>query len=71
MEEMIKKFYEEVDKNLAKKIISVIENEESGIRWFYSPNLALGKKSPSELYDAGKVDEIETILERIEYGVYS
>ena len=47
-------------------------NEEAGIRWFTSPNRALGGQSPLEVAatETG-TREVENLIGRLEYGVFT
>ncbi len=47
-------------------------NEEAGIRWFTSPNRALGGQSPLEVAatETG-TREVENLIGRIEHGVFT
>ena len=56
---------------LAQAII-VLGDTKRAVHWLSTPNRALGGEVPLALLDtsAGK-QEVETILDRVEYGVYS
>jgi putative toxin-antitoxin system antitoxin component (TIGR02293 family) len=47
-------------------------NEEAGIRWFTSPNRALGSQSPLEVAatETG-TREVENLIGRLEHGVFT
>jgi len=58
--------------NVLKIAIEVFENVELVEKWLYEPNAALGNKTPIELLEAGQeLEAIETVLRRIQHGVYS
>lgn len=50
----------------------VLGSPDKAVRWLQSPNVALGGESPLQVMDtaAGGM-EVDAILGRIEYGVYS
>ncbi len=54
------------------RAIEVLEDAKKAVHWLTTPSRALGGEVPLNLLDtsAGK-EEVETILGRIEYGVYS
>ena len=56
---------------LAQAII-VLGDTRKAVHWLSTPNRALGGEIPLALLDtsAGK-QEVETILDRVEYGAYS
>jgi uncharacterized protein (DUF2384 family) len=43
----------------------------NAIDWYYSPLQALSGKRPYDYCKAGQLSVVETLLGRIEYGVYS
>lgn len=50
----------------------VLGSQEKGIRWIEKPNRALGGQRPFDLLDTEPGEEqVNTLLERIEYGVFS
>jgi putative toxin-antitoxin system antitoxin component (TIGR02293 family) len=50
----------------------VLEDRSKALRWMNEPNVALGGKVPSALLDSSAGEhEVETLLGRIEHGVYS
>lgn len=50
----------------------VLGSEDAANRWLSSPNRALGGVVPLSLCDGNKgSEEVEAILRRIEYGVFS
>ena len=51
---------------------AVLGDKKKAVHWLNSPNKALGGKVPISLLDtvAGE-HEVEALLDRIEYGVYS
>ena len=57
---------------LMGKAIKVMESEEAARKWLNSPQVGLGGALPLE-YAATEVGarEVENLLSRIEYGVYS
>jgi len=57
---------------LIGKAVSVFENEESARRWLSSPQVGLDGAMPLDYAktEAG-AREVEDLLERIDYGVYS
>jgi putative toxin-antitoxin system antitoxin component (TIGR02293 family) len=54
------------------RAIEVFGNSEKATRWMERPNRALGQKTPIEMLgtEEGR-KEVEELLGRIEYGVYS
>ena len=57
-------------KELYEKMIMILENEESARDWFYSPIFLLNEKRPYDYCLDGKIEEVERVLEHIEYGVF-
>jgi len=54
------------------RAIEVLGDKEKAVHWLTSPNRALGGEYPINLLDTSAgTRELETILDRIEYGVYS
>ena len=54
------------------KAIDVLGDRQKAAHWLISPNRALGGETPLNLLDTSAgAHEVETILDRIEYGVYS
>ena len=54
------------------KAIDVLGDGEKAAHWLTTPNRALGGEVPISLLDTSAgVHEVETVLDRIEYGVYS
>jgi hypothetical protein len=54
------------------KAIDVLGNKKKGVHWLQSPNRALGSEVPLKLLDTSAGShEVEALLDRIEYGVYS
>ena len=57
---------------IAVRAVEVLGNKEKAGRWLRKPNRALGDEVPLSLLDTDLgAREVETILGRIEYGVYS
>lgn len=57
--------------DLVSQMIGVFKTKEKARNWFYSPLLALGSKRPYDLCKEGNRQEVEEVLGRIEYGIYS
>ena len=58
--------------DLVSRMMDVLETTEKGARdWFYSEIIALGGKRPYDFCKEGNYQEIENLLGRMEYGVYS
>lgn len=57
--------------NLTEKMIEVWESEKDARDWFYTPLKILKGKRPYDYCREGKIDEIESLLGRIDAGVYS
>lgn len=57
---------------IATRASEVLGSEEKARRWFHRPNRALGNVLPLNLLatDAG-IEQIETVLGRLEHGLYS
>ena len=54
------------------RAIEVFGNSDKATRWMQRPNRALGQKTPIEMLGAKEGrKEVEELLGRIEYGVYS
>jgi putative toxin-antitoxin system antitoxin component (TIGR02293 family) len=54
------------------KAIDVLGDREKAAHWLTTPNRALGGEIPISLLDTSAgAHEVETVLDRIEYGVYS
>jgi putative toxin-antitoxin system antitoxin component (TIGR02293 family) len=54
------------------RAIDVLGDRKKAVRWLTSSNRALGGEIPITLLDTSAgTHEVETILDRIEYGVYS
>lgn len=52
--------------------INVLENKQQAIKWLNTPKAALDQKIPLDLMDTEIGSrEVEKLLNRIEYGVYS
>lgn len=52
--------------------LDVFGNPEKAVLWLNQSNRALGDRPPRALLsDSAGLDEVETLLGRIEYGVYS
>ena len=59
-------------RRLVSRVEEVFGNREKAGRWLRKPNRALGGRVPIDLIASAEgADEVETILGRIEYGVYS
>ena len=57
---------------IAAQAAEVLGSEEKASRWLHSPNRALGGGRPLDLVDTDLgAREVEAVLGRIEYGVYS
>ncbi len=57
--------------DLIKKMVSVWGEEEAARNWFYSIAFGLGGKRPYDYCKSGNKKEVEDLLGRIEYSVYS
>lgn len=57
---------------IATRASEVLGSEDKARRWLHRPNRALGNRLPLNLLatDAG-IEQIETVLGRLEHGVYS
>ena len=54
------------------KAIDILGDKKKAVRWLTMPNRALGGEIPITLLDTSAgAHEIEAVLDRIEYGVYS
>lgn len=54
------------------KAIDVLGEKSKAAHWLKSPNTALGGQTPLSLLDTSAGEhEVEALLDRIEYGVYS
>ena len=54
------------------KAIDVLGEKRKAVHWLTSPNRALGGEIPVALLDTSAgVQEVEAVLDRIEYGAYS
>ncbi len=54
------------------KAIDVLGEKSKAVHWLKSPNTALGGQTPLSLLDTSAGEhEVEALLDRIEYGVYS
>jgi putative toxin-antitoxin system antitoxin component (TIGR02293 family) len=54
------------------KAIDVLGGRHKAAHWLMSPNRALGGETPLNLLDTSAgAYEVDTVLDRIEYGVYS
>ena len=54
------------------KAIDILGDREKAARWLTKPNRALGGEIPITLLDTSAgAHEVETVLDRVEYGVYS
>jgi uncharacterized protein (DUF2384 family) len=54
------------------KAIDILGDREKAAHWLTTPNRALGGEIPISLLDTSAgAHEVETVLDRIEYGVYS
>ena len=54
------------------KAIDILGDREKAAHWLTAPNRALGGEVPISLLDTSAgAHEVETVLDRIEYGVYS
>jgi putative toxin-antitoxin system antitoxin component (TIGR02293 family) len=54
------------------KAIGILGDRKKAAHWLTTPNRALGGEIPMTLLDTSAgAHEVETVLDRIEYGVYS
>lgn len=63
--------YRTAGKDLVDIIIKVLESKEKARHWFYSKITGLNYERPYDYCRKGKQKEIETLLGRIEHGVFS
>ncbi|MBI2318149.1 MAG: DUF2384 domain-containing protein [Betaproteobacteria bacterium] len=57
---------------VAARAVEVLESPEKAASWLRRPNRALGGVAPLELLDTDAgVREVEAVIWRIAYGVYS
>ncbi len=58
--------------NITELAEEVLEGKEEGNRWLHRPQSGLGERTPLELMknEVG-AREVEELLYRIEYGIYS
>ncbi|MBI4919197.1 DUF2384 domain-containing protein [archaeon] len=66
-EEMIKL----AGQDLVKKMTSIWGSEKAARDWFYSSALGLGDKRPYDYCKEGKKKDVEALLGRIAYDIYS
>ena len=58
--------------NILKIAIEVFETAELAESWLCEPNITLSNRTPLEVIEAGQeLDAVETVLRRIQHGVYS
>jgi len=58
--------------NALAKAIDVLGDKKKAVHWLKSSNRALGGEAPIRLLDTSAgTHEVEALLDRIEYGVYS
>jgi putative toxin-antitoxin system antitoxin component (TIGR02293 family) len=54
------------------RAVEVLDDADKAVHWLTTPNRALGGVVPMTLLDTPEGrEQVETILGRIEYGVYS
>src|SRR5260370_993058 len=54
------------------KAINVLGDKKKAVHWLTTPNRALGDEVPLTLLDTSAgIQEVESVLDRVEYGVYS
>ncbi len=54
------------------KAIDILGDRKKAVRWLTTPNRALGGEIPITLLDTSAgAHEVEAVLDRVEYGVYS
>ncbi|VVB80583.1 Uncharacterised protein [uncultured archaeon] len=70
---MAKKLQHLIDRDLDlfARAERVLGSSKSVEKWFYSYPKVFAGKTPLEVYEEGRVEEIYQILGRIEHGVYS
>lgn len=57
---------------IAARAEDVLEDRERASRWLKSPNRALGGQTPMSLLDTDAgAEQVDEVLTRIDYGVYS
>lgn len=57
---------------IAARAIEVFENDDTARKWLKKPNRALGGAVPLEMLDTDAgTEQVNEVLTRIEYGVYS
>ena len=59
-----------IGNELYEKMVMIIKSEENARDWFYSPIFLLNGKRPYDYCLDGKTEEVERVLEHIEYGVF-
>lgn len=58
--------------SVLSKAIDILGEKSKAVHWIQSPNRALGGLTPLSLLDTSAGEhEVEALLDRIEYGVYS
>lgn len=64
--------YEIAGKEIADLTVKLFENNSSkALYWFEGMNLALGNKTPYEMCQEGKEEEVKNLIGRLEHGVFS
>jgi putative toxin-antitoxin system antitoxin component (TIGR02293 family) len=62
----------DVDVDLLQRAVEVFGSENKAMRWFISPNHALGGSCPGELAETAEGrQEVLDVLGRIEHGIFS
>lgn len=63
---------EEIVETIAARASEVLGGQEKATHWLNRPNRALGGRRPLDLLDTDLgIQQVEQVLGRIEYGVYS
>ena len=66
----IQEMYKVAGRDLVNRMMQALEKEENCTKWFYSPDVALGNKSPYKLCKEGKKSELYKLLDLIEHEVF-
>jgi len=68
---LTKEMYDCAGDNLVRKMIDVLDNEINAREWFYSHVRGLGGERPYDYCKKGKNSEVEDLIMRLAYGVYT
>ncbi len=67
---LTQEMYHYAGDGLVKKMIDLLETEDSARDWFYSSLKSLGGKRPYDYCKKGDISEVENLIGRIAHGVY-